>query len=93
MKSIVYLSFMWDLPYKPILVDHDPRFPAYEHYKHHDPRYTGRLYSWKYVFTIGTGMGIHEKINLRAEHISRTNIIRCYHGRAVPPDWKDKRKV
>lgn len=93
MKSIIYLSFMWDLPCKPIVVEHDPRFPAYEHYKYHDSRYTGRLYSWKYVCTIESGMGIHEKINRRAEHISRTASVRYYHGRVPHPDWTDKRPV
>jgi hypothetical protein len=93
MKSIMYLSHWMADHLKPVLVKHDPRFPAYEHYKHEDTRYTGSLYSWKYVFTVQSGMGIHEKINLRAEHISRTNIIRCYHGSPIPPDWEDRRKI
>lgn len=84
MKSIVYLSYDGDRPYKPVLVDHDPRLPAYEHYKHHDSRYIGSLYSWRYKGTIESGMGIHEKINRRADFIGCTAWFIGHH-RVLPP--------
>lgn len=85
MKSIIYLSFMWDItPYKPVLVEHDPAIPAYEHYKHHDPRYTGKYYTWKYVGTIESGMSIHEKINRRADFIGHT-AWHVWHHHVLPP--------
>lgn len=93
MKSIIYLSDYGDRPCRPVLVNHDPGFPAYEHYMHHDLRYTGKYYLLRYVCTVSESMGIHEKINLRAEHIARTASIRIYHGRACPSHWKDKRNV
>jgi hypothetical protein len=72
MKSIIYLSDYGDRPCTAIAVTHPPELPAYEQYRHHDPRYTGKYYSRKYVCTIPSDMGIHQKINRRAQDISRT---------------------
>jgi hypothetical protein len=93
MKSIVYLSYYNYRPCTAISVTHPPEFNGYEQYKHHDPRYTGRYYSLRYVCTIPADLGIHEKINRRAEHIGRTASVQISHGHVCPPDWDDKRRI
>ncbi len=86
MKSIIYLSDYGDRPCRPVAVEHDPRFPPFEHFKHHDPRCTGTCYQLKYCCTITPDMGIHQKINCRAEHIGKT-AWNYGHHRATPPGW------
>lgn len=93
MKSIIYFSDHGDRPCIPVLVEHHPDYSAYETYKRHDPRYTGKHYYLGYVCTIRPDASIHEKIRARAEWISRTASIRLFKGHACPPDWKDKRRV
>lgn len=86
MKSIIYLSDLGDRPCRPALVEHDASLPAYEHYIHHDPSYTGRNYQLSYVCTINSNMGIHEKINRRADCIGRTAWSYGHHVQ-TPPGW------
>jgi hypothetical protein len=86
MKSIVYIT-NGARPYRPVLVDHDPRFPAFEIFRN-DPRWCGRLglhyFGWRYKGTIMGSMSIHEKINHRAEFISETTW-HIWHRKPLPP--------
>lgn len=91
MKSIIYLSDYGDRPCRPVMVDHDPRFSALEHFKHHDPRYTGSHYHLRYVCTVESRWTIHEKINGRAMHIGKTAWNWGHHN-ATPPGWGRRRQ-
>jgi hypothetical protein len=83
MKSIVYLS-NGERRNIPRFVAHDPALPAFEIYKRTDRWLSYRESGLRYCGTIESGMGVHEKINRRADFIANT-AWHVWHHHATPP--------
>jgi hypothetical protein len=84
MKSIIYLSDHGDRPCRAFVIEHEPGHLAFDAFKR-DHRWTSpRLAHLSYTCTIGSSLTIHEKINHRAEYISRTA---SHHGVTHRREW------